>query len=414
MRNTIPLLVTAWKSLLVHKLRSFLSILGVVCGVMAVMAMISTGEGAKREILAQIEDMGLKNIYIKRIPLSEEQQREAGEKKSSGVSMDDLRRLQHMGNNIVRAAAIQELVATPIGMQQEIIPRVIQCTAEYAEILSLTVASGRFITSQDCERNALVCVLGASIAKKMGKEGQIGQFVRLQDSLYKIIGILTEYRTPEKKTTRVSKDNFNTTLLIPLIMSDYRGAHAADIDGTAPVTEIVVEVDKKQHVVAVSSMIDRLLQVTHNTVQDFQMLIPLQLLTQSLKTQRVFDLVLAITGGISLLIGGIGIMNIMLAAVSERKREIGIRRAVGATKRDIALQFLTESVLLTSGGGILGVLAGFLCVDLIETAAGWSMRITGVSLLVPFFLAVSTGVFFGLYPAIQAAKLDPINALRSL
>lgn len=414
MRNLFPLLVTAWRSLLVHKLRSFLSILGVICGVMAVMAMISTGEGARQEILAQIEDMGLKNIYIKRISLSEEQQREAGEKQSYGLSLDDLQRLQHSGKGIIRAAAIQELVASPIGTQQEIIPKVVQCTADYAEILSLTVASGRFITPQDCERNTLVCVLGASLAKRMGKEGQIGQFLRLEDSLYKIVGILAEYRTPEKKMSKVSKDNFNTTLLIPLAMTAYRGTSATDLPDTAPVTEIVVEVDKKQHVAAISSMIDRLLQVTHHAVQDYQLLIPLQLLSQSLKTQRVFDLVLAVTGGISLFIGGIGIMNIMLAAVSERKREIGIRRAVGATKRDIALQFLTESVLLTSGGGIVGVLAGFICVDLIETTTDWSMRITAVSLLVPFFLAVLTGVFFGLYPAIQAAKLDPMHALRSL
>jgi putative ABC transport system permease protein len=406
--------MTAWRSLLVHKLRSFLSILGVVCGVMAVLAMISTGEGAKREILAQIEDMGLKNIYIKRLPLSEEQQREAGEKKSSGVSLDDLRRLQHIGKNIVGAAAMHELVTAPIGTQQEIIPRVMQCTADYAEILDLTVVSGRFITPKDCENNALVCVLGASIAKKMGKEGQVGQFVRFQDSLYKIVGILAEFKTPEKKITKISKENFNTTLLVPLVMDVYGPTLSADLSNTASVTEIVVEVDEKQHVLAVASMIDRLLQVAHNTVQDYQLLVPLQLLTQSLKTQRVFDLVLAITGGISLFIGGIGIMNIMLAAVSERKREIGIRRAVGATKRDIILQFLSESVLLTSSGGIIGVLSGCICVDLIEKTAGWSMRITTVSLLIPFFLAVSTGVFFGLYPAIQAAKLDPIDALRAL
>lgn len=406
--------MTAWRSLLVHKLRSLLSILGVVCGVMAVMVMISTGEGAKREILAQIEDMGLKNIYIKRLPLSEEQQREAGEKKSSGVSLDDLRRLQHIGKNIVRAAAIHELVAAPVGTQQEIIPRIMQCTADYAEILDLTVVSGRFISSRDCENNALVCVLGASIAHRMGKEGQVGQFIRLQDSLYKIVGILAEYKTPEKKMAKVSKENFNATLLVPLGVNTYGGILETDIAETASVTEIVVEVDEKQHVLSVASMIDRLLQVAHNTVQDYQLLVPLQLLTQSLKTQRVFDLVLAVTGGISLFIGGIGIMNIMLAAVSERKREIGIRRAVGATKRDIILQFLAESVLLTSSGGLIGVLSGCVCVDLIEKTAGWSMRITTVSVFIPFFLAVSTGVFFGLYPAMQAAKLDPIHALRAL
>jgi putative ABC transport system permease protein len=412
MRNIFPLFITAWRSLLVHKLRSFLSILGVVCGVMAVMAMITTGEGAKREILSQIEDMGLKNIYIKRLPLSEEQQREAGEKKSPGLSVDDLNRFRHMGDTLVAAGAMHELIATPIGMQQEIIPRVLECTADYAKILDLTVASGRFISAKDCENNTLVCVLGASIAKKLGKEGQVGQFVRLQDSLYRVVGILAEYKTPEKKIAKVSKENFNTVLLVPLMAKTSGGIPSADFSHT--LSEIVVEVDQKQHVLAAASMIERLLQVRHNTVQDYQLLVPLQLLTQSLKTQRVFDLVLAVTGGISLLIGGIGIMNIMLASVSERKREIGIRRAVGATKRDIILQFLAESVLLTSTGGITGVLAGCVCVDLIEKTAGWSMRITAASLLVPFLLSVATGIFFGLYPAIRAAKLDPIHALRAL
>jgi putative ABC transport system permease protein len=413
MYNVFSLLITAWKSLLVHKLRSFLSVLGVICGVMAVMAMISTGEGAKREILTQIEDMGLKNIYLKRLPLSEEQQREAGEKKSYGLSLGDLRRLQR-NDRIVKAAAIHELVATPIGTQQAIIPRVIRCTADYTEILSLKVTSGRFITQQDCERNALVCVLGAAISKKMGKEGKVGQYVRLQDSLYKIVGILAEYRAFEKKITKVSKDDFNATLLLPLAMDRFGETSATDLSDAAAVTEIVVEADRKQHVVALASVIDRLLRITHNTVPDYQLVIPIQLLSQSLKTQRVFDLVLAVTGGISLLIGGIGIMNIMLAAVSERKREIGIRRAVGATKGDVVLQFLCESVLLTSIGGMIGMLAGVICVHLIEATAGWSMRITAVSLLMPFFLAVLTGVFFGLYPAVQAARLDPMQALRAL
>jgi putative ABC transport system permease protein len=414
MRKIIPIVVTAWKSILVHKLRSFLSILGVICGVMAVMAMISTGEGARQEILSQIEDMGLNNIYIKRVPLSAEQQREVGDKKSFGVSLDDLKRLQYSSTHIARAAALNELVISPIGMRQQIIPRAIQCTAEYAGILGLTIASGRFITSQDCEQRSLVCVVGSSIAQKMGKEGQVGQFIRLYDSLYRIVGILTEYTTPGNKATKMSKENFNTTVIIPLVTNGYQGTSTMDFSETVPVTEIVVEVKNKHHVLSVASLIDRLLQVSHNTVQDYQLIVPLELLTQSMKTQRVFNLVLAITGGISLLIGGIGIMNIMLAAVSERKREIGLRRAVGATKRDIILQFLLESTLLTSVGGIVGLLAGFILVSVIATTIGWSMQITILSMLIPFFLAVSTGVFFGLYPAIQAAELDPIHALRAL
>jgi putative ABC transport system permease protein len=414
MHNVFQLLMTAWKSLLVHKLRSFLSILGVICGVMAVMTMIATAEGAKREILDQIEDLGLKNIYIKRLPLTADQQRKAGENKSYGLSLEDLRTLQHTTGKGVRLAAMQELVASPVGTQQEILPRVIRCTSEYAEILSLTVVSGRFITMRDCEQEALVCVLGASVAKKLGKDGEIGKVIRLQDSLYTIVGILAEFRTAEKKVTKTSKDNFNDTLLFPLVMNYNGASSSADPTDAEPVSEIVVEAEKKEHVVALAALIDRLLQVSHNAVLDYQMVVPLQLLSQSLKAQRVFDLVLAVSGGISLVIGGIGIMNIMLAAVSERKREIGIRRAVGATKGDIVFQFLAESVLLTSTGGIIGVLAGYISVRLIERTAGWSMQITAGAFMAPLFLAVLIGVFFGMYPAVQAAKLDPMQALRAI
>ncbi len=408
MGNVISLLLTAWKSLLVHKLRSFLSILGVVCGVMAVMAMIATGEGAKREILSKIEDMGLKNIYIKRLLLSVDQQREAQERKSYGVTLEDMKRLRDLGGDIVRVAALRELNAAPVGARQAVIPRVIRCTADISDILSLTVISGRFITTDDCRQNSLVCVLGASLAKNMGGEARVGNFIRLQDTLFKIIGILAEGAVPGQKKGKEAKGNFNTALLIPLVYGEWQESPAESV------TEIVAEVDKKEHVEAVASMIDRRLQVAHNAVRDYQLVIPLQLLTQSLQTRRIFDLVLAVTGGLSLFIGGIGIMNIMLAAVSERRREIGIRRAVGATKRDIIFQFLTESVLLTSVGGTLGVLAGCISIHWIETFTGWPVKLTFSSLSLPFILSVATGIFAGSYPAVQAAGLDPMQALRAV
>jgi len=147
---------------------------------------------------------------------------------------------------------------------------------------------------------------------------------------------------------------------------------------------------------------------------DYNVVVPLELMSQSLATQRIFNLVLGVTAGISLLVGGIGIMNIMLATVTERKREIGIRRAVGATQKDIAYQFLTESILLTGAGGLIGLVAGFFCVNIIEVMAGWPIQITFLTMVIPFILACATGVFFGLYPALQAAKVDPILALRTV
>ena len=162
------------------------------------------------------------------------------------------------------------------------------------------------------------------------------------------------------------------------------------------------------------SILNRLLYINHHEVHDYSMLIPRQLLNQSMKTQAVFNLFLAVTGGISLFVGGIGIMNIMLANVSERKREIGIRRAVGATKQDIIFQFLTESVLLTITGGLAGLILGFIAVICIEQLAGWAVKVTFISMFLPFALAVFAGIFFGLYPAIQAANLEPIKALKSL
>jgi putative ABC transport system permease protein len=179
-------------------------------------------------------------------------------------------------------------------------------------------------------------------------------------------------------------------------------------------SRIIIEIDSRDNVFAAARLIDRIMDLAHNSVKDYQLVVPLELLQQSLRTQRIFNIVLAVIGGISLLVGGIGIMNIMLATVSERRREIGIRRAVGATRNDIVIQFLTESVLLTVSGGILGVLTGFVFVLTMEAFTGWSIKITIGSMLIPFLLAVATGIFFGLYPAIQAARLDPIKALRTV
>ena len=412
-RKILLLGAVAWKSLFIHKMRSFLSILGVVCGVMAVMSMISTGEGAKEEVLQQIEGLGLTNIYINRLNLTKDQQEKAQEKRSYGVSWRDVERLRNSGLYIKEVAALREIAAAPLGTKKTILPKIVFSTENFAQIMNLSLSEGRFLHLGDVRRNSMVCVLGAGIARDLGRDGQIGRYLRIGDSLYKVVGILAEIATGKSEKIKISRENLNEALFLPFSASE-QFSHSSNLSDQPSLTRIIVEIDSPDNVSSAAQLIDRILTVAHNSVKDYQLVIPLELLNQSLQTQRIFNIVLAVIGGISLLVGGIGIMNIMLATVSERKREIGIRRAVGATRKDIITQFLTESVLLTVSGGILGVLAGFIFILTMETFTGWAIRITFGSMLIPFFLAITTGVFFGIYPAIQAARLDPINALRAV
>lgn len=390
-----------------------MSILGVVCGVMAVMSMISTGEGAKEEVLQQIEGMGLTNIYINKLNLTKEQQVKAQEKRSYGVSWSDVDRLRKSGLYIKEVAALREVAAAPLGTKKTILPKVLLCTTNYAEVMGLSLSDGRFLHVRDVENNAMVCILGAGVARALGREGQVGKYLRIGDSLYKVIGILAELASGKSEKIKISRENLNEALFLPFSAYEQVPVSAAYSDKSA-LSRVIVEIDSRDNVSSAAQLIDRIMEVAHNSIKDYQLVVPLELLQQSLRTQRIFNIVLAVIGGISLLVGGIGIMNIMLATVSERKREIGIRRAVGATRNDIITQFLTESVLLTVSGGVLGIFAGFVFVLTIESLTGWSIKITVGSMVIPFFLAVITGVFFGLYPAIQAARLDPINALRAV
>jgi len=404
----------SYHSLFVHKFRSFLSILGIVCGVMAVMSMISTGEGAKQEVLSRIEKMGLKNIYIKKVPLSAELQQNIKEIHSYGLTSYDVQRLQRLSPAITRVGATQKVRLTPIGLRTRITPNIIQCTDNYFELLDLKTAAGRFIRSQDLKNNNLVCVLGSSVAKRLGNKGRVGSYMRMNNLVYKIVGILTPYNIDTTQTVKISSENFNDIIFLPLnISGNSTTSHVPDKNNSS-LSQIIVEVADREDIRAVAKLIHRTLNITHNNVLDYNVVVPLELMSQSLATQRIFNLVLGVTAGISLLVGGIGIMNIMLATVTERKREIGIRRAVGATQKDIAYQFFTESILLTGAGGLIGLVAGFFCINIIEIMAGWPIQITFLTMVIPFILACATGVFFGLYPALQAAKVDPIQALRTV
>jgi putative ABC transport system permease protein len=400
--------------MLQHKLRAILSVLGVVCGVAAVLSMLSIGEGAKRESLSQIEKLGTRNIYVKSIPLTETQEIKTRAKLSMGLTLYDARRIIAGCGNVEEIAGIRELKASVFSESKEITPQIVSCSPNYASIFKIPLLDGRFITDLDIQEGKLICVLGHNIAKNMGASGTVGNHLRIENSLFKIIGILRRIEIKEKKVGAISLRNYNDMIFIPLTASDLlnKNVPASGTSAWPQVSELVIGVRSTHHVSGSVPTIKRILEITHGGAEDYQIVVPQELLNQSRKIQRTFNIVLGSIAFISLLVGGIGIMNIMLATVSERTKEIGVRRAFGATYHDIIIQFLAESIILTFTGGIIGIVIGLGGVWLISFLAKWSTAITMLSIALPLITSILVGIFFGLYPAYTAAKMDPIAALR--
>ncbi|KPJ78800.1 MAG: hypothetical protein AMJ54_01545 [Deltaproteobacteria bacterium SG8_13] len=404
---------TAARALMDHKLRSALSVVGIVCGVMAVLSMISIGEGAREQALRQIEQLGTRNIYLKPIRLTGEQAYRARRKLSPGLRADDAAMLKRNCELLSQAACLKEFSASISGTGRQITPQFVACSANLAEIQDLAIHRGRFIRNGDVDRKNKVCVLGSAVAASLGPNMRIGSDLRIEDHLFKIVGALKRREDRAKKTSAVSARNVNEMVFVPL---GVERIIAQTPHGQAPppseVTEIILQVEDTDQVAEAARIVQRLMEVAHHGVQDFQMVVPRELLKQSEKTRRMFNTILGAIAGISLLVGGIGIMNIMLATVSERTREIGIRRAVGATRTHIVLQFLAESIILTAAGGVAGIAAGVGAVWLITTVAGWQTVVTVVAVCLPLLMSILVGIFFGLYPACRAASMNPIAALR--
>ncbi|MBW2367144.1 MAG: ABC transporter permease [Deltaproteobacteria bacterium] len=404
----------AVRSLLQHKLRTLLSMLGVIFGVMAVFAMIAIGQGAKKHVVDQIEQLGVKNIYVKSIPLTEAQLIKARERHSRGLNESDMRRIQRACRQVQSISALKELSVSIQSLGKEVTPQVVACTVNYVQMQNLRLASGRFIADQDLAKRNQVCVLGSQTAAWLGSDGRVDRLIRIEDQLFKVIGLLKRIDQKAAETSAVSIRNFNEMVFLPL------GAESAlatrSRRKTKPhsdLTEIVVAIDLARHVRPAGRIIQRILEAAHHNVLDYQLIIPQELLARAKKTQRTFNFVLGAIASVSLLVGGIGIMNIMLATVLERTLEIGIRRAVGASRFHIVLQFLTESVILTCCGGIVGLVAGFGAIWAIAAMGGWQTLITLWAIMLPLVMSLLVGIFFGLYPAYTAAKMDPIAALRA-
>jgi len=398
-----------------NKLRSFLSILGVVFGVMAVMTIICVGQGARIEAVRRVEQLGTRNIYLKQLKLSPGQKTAAGRRHTRGLNREDLERLQKAPIHIRQVAVLKELSVPVLGALQQITPQIAACSANYAGLLNLKTTDGRFIRQQDIDRHHLICVLGRDVAEKLGKSGRPDEKLRIGDQMFTIVGRLNQGGLSDAASTAVSVRNHNEMILLPLGVGQWlagAGPPARKNPEDSEFSEIIIEISDSSHVISNAAVIRRIMEQAHNGITDYQMVVPLELLHQFRRTNDMFSLFLGAIAGISLVVGGIGIMNIMLANISERKKEIGIRRAVGATKAHIIVQFLAESTLLTLAGGFIGVFFGAIAAYAIAVAAPWHAVLSLSAVMLPLGMSIFVGLFFGLYPAYRAADVDPIQALR--
>ena len=406
------------ENLLLHKLRSFLTMLGVVFGVGSVVAMLSVGEGASKEALEQIRKLGSNNIIISSVKSSEEEALSTTHSHMSiyGLLHEDHRRISESFSHVKQTAPVKIMRKDSRLGEKEMELRVVGTTPQWFELVPREVLAGRELLPSDEKKKAPVAVLTEYGARKiLATESTIGQTIRIGGDQFEVIGIV---KSESGQAGNIQIPDQEVDVYIPIeVARRYFGdiftkrTSGGDEREKVELHQIIVEVDDGDKVEGVAAGIRRMLEQFHKK-KDYIVSVPLALRKQAEATKRRFNIVLGSIAGISLLVGGIGIMNIMLASVTERTREIGIRRAIGAKRRQIVYQFLIETTVLSTTGGIIGLGVGALIPFLITYFSGMITVMTWKGILLPLSISVTIGILFGLYPAMHAAKVDPIVALR--
>ncbi len=424
-------LILGFRNLLLHKLRSFLTLLGMVLGVSSVIAMLAIGEGSKREAVEQIRQLGAGNVIIRSVKPGQDDDEAstttgAAQQRNSrvleyGLLYSDFDLLKATLPTVERAVPIALVRKNAQHGRHRIAnARILGTTPEYLGVKSLSVWRGRFLTPPDLEATANVVVLGAGAARRLfGYEDPLDQSLFLGMGAYRVVGVLGTQASGSATPGAVGQQDFNNDIYVPITAVQRRFGELQVISRAGSMefektqlSEITLTVRDERLVSQTAAMARKLLKKTHAAGDDFEIQVPLELLQRAESEKRIWNLVLGSIAGISLLVGGIGIMNIMLATVTERTREIGVRRALGARQRDITVQFLVETILLSSIGGLIGVVLG-IAIPLTVTYFSEIKTIISLgSVLLAFGISAGIGVVFGIYPARRAAMMDPIEALR--
>ncbi|HJT71360.1 MAG TPA: ABC transporter permease [Terriglobales bacterium] len=412
-RQWLPDLRLALENLLNHKLRSMLTMLGMIFGVAAVVTMLSIGAGAQQKVIAFIEQLGVRNVIIEAKEANNDQTLSKVRKLSAGLSFADYRMIRQGVEGIESMSARKRFSpAKLIPSPQQDAPQLYGVESSYQQIVGLRMSAGQFFTSQENHSGAPLCVLGeAAKVNLFGSAEALGKYVKIDNQWFRVIGVAGPQLTAQNDIQGLPHQDLNNVIYAPVNSVIYRMADdysylKDEIDGIylhlAPGAESPV----------VAEVVRGILNNSHHNAGDFTVIIPATLLAEQKRTERLFNTVMVAIASISLLVGGIGIMNIMLASILERTREIGVRRAVGARKFDIVRQFMIEAVLISFSGGILGIAFGFGMSRLIALLAGWSTMVTESSIALAFVVSISVGIIFGTYPAMRAARLDPVEAIR--
>jgi len=403
----------AFANLRAQKTRTLLTALGIVFGVGSVIGMLAIGAGAREESLRFIEQLGVRNILIDSRPATSQEELQQRRRSSPGLSDRDARILQANIEDLEIQSARRSLhPARVLPKPSRDIPELYGVRPAYSIIHSLHLAEGKFFDESDDAASATVCVLGETAkVNLLGYGAAIGMFVKVNDTWLEVVGVLHEQLMAGSQNSGGAMQDINNIVYIPINTFQYRfwdqsSGLKDDLDG------IELRLKSDADSIEVAKVVTAVLNSTHHNIQDFSVTIPAALLAQQKRTQTIFTYVMVAIAAISLLVGGIGIMNIVLATVLERTREIGIRRSIGARRFDIVRQFLTESVLISVGGGLLGIGFGFFLAWLIAQTAEWKTIVTTASVIIAFGVSVAVGVVFGIYPAVKASQINPIDALR--
>ncbi len=404
-RRGRTILAQAWKALTLHRLRSFLSVLGIVFAVAAVVTMLAIAEGAKREVLDQIGRLGIDTIIVRNARVEDEAPVGPPDVRPDDLGFRDVDAMGRIpGVERIAFAGEDKTFLSELGRTEVVTTLAVD--PDYLTVRGLRPSRGRLIAAVDVNNSQQVCVLGAELAGRLRPAAGPGSTIHLGGDPYRVVGVLQARGRVKNEVLPLTLRDFDNAAFVPLLES----GGATDVG----LSEIILKVTDPNRIQATAGAVRRALLRLRDGFENFELVVPRELLAQARQTQHLFNIVLGTIAGISLLVGGIGIMNIMLANVSERTREIGIRRAIGASRRHIIVHFLGESILLTVIGGIFGIFLGAFAALGVNLFIQWRASFTLWPVLSALLMSLAVGVLSGLYPAAKAADMEPVAALRHI
>jgi len=394
-----------------HKFRSFLTMLGIIFGVASVIAMLSIGEGAKREAIAKYQDLGINNIIVREKKLSDIELEEVRAKFSPGLTIQDATVIGEIVPGVVRVALQAEISSDVKFYDKSVKSTIIGVSPDFLSMMNYRLDKGDMINQKQYDQRYKICILGAGVTNTLFKnEDPIGKMVKIEDQWLEVVGVLESKTLFTETVGELAARDLNTDVYLPL--STFLNRFPRENILANEIQQITIQVDNSNNLVEGSTLINEILKRHHFNNDDYGIVIPYELLKQEEKERQIYNFLLGAIAAISLVVGGIGIMNIMLATVMERTREIGIRRAIGARKSDIMSQFVTEAVAISITGGIIGVLLGVTLSLTVSLFTDVNTFIRPYSVVLAFAFSVIVGIAFGYLPAKNAASLKPVDSIR--